>query len=151
MSRTITGLSKWDSRFLITAFEIKTWSKDNFKVGSIIVKDRNIISTGYNGFPIGFDDTEKRLKTKSIKRLFTVHAEINAILSAGKQGVVLNNASIYTTYFPCLECAKAIVQSGIKEVITYTYDKESAKLKRYNFEKVIELFKECKINLILVP
>jgi dCMP deaminase len=99
-------------------------SKDpNTQVGACIVDENNIIlSTGYNGFPFGCSDDEYpwNREGEDTKYKFVVHAELNAILNAN--GKSLKGARIYVDLFPCNECAKAIIQSGIAEVV-YLYDK----------------------------
>ena len=99
-------------------------SKDpNTQVGACIVGSNNIIlSTGYNGFPIGCSDDEYPWDREGneTKYPYVVHAELNAILNAN--GKSLHGAKIYVALFPCNECAKAIIQSGIREVI-YLSDK----------------------------
>ncbi len=99
-------------------------SKDpNTQVGACIVDENNIIlSTGYNGFPFGCsdDDYPWEREGENTKYKYVVHAELNAILNAN--GKSLKGARIYVDLFPCNECAKAIIQSGISEVV-YLYDK----------------------------
>lgn len=99
-------------------------SKDpNTQVGACIVDSNNIIlSTGYNGFPYGCsDDLYPWERTgKDTKYSYVVHAELNAILNA--RGKNLNGARLYVDLFPCNECAKAIIQSGISEIV-YLYNK----------------------------
>ena len=99
-------------------------SKDpNTQVGACIVgEDKRIISTGYNGFPRGCsdDDFPWDREGEETKYPFVVHAELNAILNAGGRNV--NGATLYVGLFPCNECAKAIIQAGIKEVV-YLSDK----------------------------
>ena len=104
----------WDEYFMGVSLLAAKRSKDpNTQVGACIVDGGNIIlSTGYNGFPYGCcDDT---------KYNYVVHAELNAILNA--RGKDLKGARLYVDLFPCNECAKAIIQSGIAEVV-YLYDK----------------------------
>lgn len=102
-------------------------SKDpNTQVGACIVDSNNIIlSTGYNGFPIGCSDDEYpwAREGEQTKYPYVVHAELNTILNAN--GKNLRGARLYVSLFPCNECAKAIIQSGIKEVI-YLSDKYAA-------------------------
>lgn len=99
-------------------------SKDpNTQVGACIVSEDNIIlSTGYNGFPVGCsdDDFPWDREGENTKYPYVVHAELNAILNSN--GKSLRGAKIYVDLFPCNECAKAIIQSGIKEIV-YLYDK----------------------------
>lgn len=114
----------WDEYFMGVAMFAAGRSKDpSTQVGACIVDQRNvIISTGYNGFPMGCSDDEFPWdrEGEDTKYPFVVHAELNAILNA--HGKTLENAKIYVALFPCNECAKAIIQSGIKEVI-YVCDK----------------------------
>ena len=117
---------KWDEYFMGIAMLSAMRSKDpNTSVGACIVsEDNKILSLGYNGMPIGCSDDEypwdREGNPLDIKYLYVCHAELNAILNyTGNQ---LKGAKIYTTLFPCNECTKALIQSGIKEVI-YLSDK----------------------------
>lgn len=105
----------WSQRFLALATLISTWSKDpSTKVGSVIVKDKRILSHGYNGFPRGVSD-DHRLLDRVTKYQIVVHAEVNAILNAR---VPVAGATLYSTFFPCPQCAAAIIQAGIKAVVS---------------------------------
>ena len=117
----------WDEYFMGVAMLTAQRSKDpSTQVGACIVdKDKTILSTGYNGFPLGCSDDdfpwEREGETENdTKYPFVVHAELNAILNA--RGKNLTGATIYVALFPCHECAKAIIQSGIKRVV-YLSDK----------------------------
>lgn len=112
--------TKWDKRFIKLAREISTWSKDpSSKIAAVIVNDeRRILSTGYNGFPRGIEDTEERLNDREQKYPRIVHAEMNALLSALYNGVSVKDATIYVWGLPiCAECTKSVIQSGIKRVV----------------------------------
>ncbi len=119
-----TDYISWDEYFMGVAILAAKRSKDpNTQVGACIVDQNNIIlSTGYNGFPYGCSDDVYPWARNGddSKYSYVVHAELNAILNA--RGKDLTGAKIYVDLFPCNECAKAIIQSGIKEVI-YLYDK----------------------------
>ena len=119
-----SGYISWDEYFMGVALLAAKRSKDpNTQVGACIVSPENIIlSTGYNGFPIGCSDDEYPWdrEGEETKYPYVVHAELNAILNAN--GKSLQGAKIYVALFPCNECAKAIIQSGVKEVI-YLSDK----------------------------
>lgn len=106
-------------RFLCLAKEIASWSKDpSTKTGAIIVRDRKILATGYNGFPIGIDDRAERLSARNEKYDFMIHAEMNAVYNATIHGTILKDATIYIIGLPvCSECAKGIIQCGIKRVV----------------------------------
>lgn len=117
----------WDEYFMGVAKLSGMRSKDpNTQVGACIISENNkILSMGYNGFPIGCSDDkfpwgregEDELKKKY---LYVTHGELNAILNY--RGGSLEGAKLYVTLFPCNECAKAIIQSGIREII-YDSDK----------------------------
>ncbi len=83
-------------------------------VGSVIVKDNRIISMGYNGFISG---VEHKSYVVDGHEQATIHSEVNAITDCSKRGVTINNAKIYITHFPCLNCFKTIASCGIKEII----------------------------------
>lgn len=115
----------WDEFFMSTAKIAAMRSKDpNTQVGACIVnKNKHIVGTGYNGMPKGTDDVTapwgREGPFENTKYAYVVHAELNAILNSTEN---LKDCTIYVSLFPCNECAKAIVQSGIKEVV-YESDK----------------------------
>lgn len=111
--------AKWDRRFMELAKMVSTWSKDpSTKCGAVIVRDRRVLSMGYNGFPVGVEDLPSRYANRETKLQFVVHSEANAILSAGRHGVPLVGATLYVwPFLTCHECAKQIIQSGIREVV----------------------------------
>ena len=110
----------WDRKFLELAKHISTWSKDpSKKIGAVAVgQNRNILATGYNGFPKGIMDTEERLNDRETKYELVVHAEMNCIYNAVENGVSLKGSHLYVYGLPiCHECAKGVVQVGIGRVI----------------------------------
>ena len=111
--------SKWDLRFIGLAQHISTWSKDpSTKVGCVVVgEDREIRSTGFNGFPRGIDDDEDRLMDREKKYPLICHAEENAIMHAARIGVSLKDSTAYVTWPPCSRCARSLIQAGIKEIV----------------------------------
>ena len=119
----------WDEYFMGVAMLASMRSKDpSTQVGACIVDGENhILSTGYNGFPRGCSDDEFPWEREGgfceTKYPFVVHAELNAILNAYGKNLV--GAKIYVSLFPCNECAKAIIQSGIREIV-YLSDKYEA-------------------------
>jgi len=120
----VTDMDKWNLRFLDLAKHISNWSKDpSTKVGAVIVdEERKIISLGYNGFPRGVEDLVERLNDRPTKYAMVAHAELNAILSSN---VSVKGTTVYVWPLPpCNECAKAIIQSGIKRVITLKVNNE---------------------------
>lgn len=115
----------WDEYFMSVSLLSALRSKDpNTKVGACIVSpDKRIVGVGYNGLPYGCEDSEFPWTNSgdflNTKYPYVVHAELNAILNSTKS---LKECSIFVSLFPCHECAKAIIQSGIKEIV-YSDDK----------------------------
>jgi dCMP deaminase len=111
---------KWDARFMKIAVDISEWSKDrSTKVGCIVVRERRILSTGYNGFPRGCDDDVEARHERPLKYLWVAHAEANAVYNATRDGVMLEGATAYVTMFPCADCAKALIQTGIHRIVAH--------------------------------
>jgi dCMP deaminase len=136
--------TNWDKRFLELAKLVGSWSKDpSTKVGAVIVdSDNRIVSTGYNGFPRGIEDCEKKLVDREQKYAIIVHAEMNALAFANKS---VKDCTLYTWPFqPCSRCAGPIIQSGIKRVVSVVQDDERWKK---NFELARQLFDESGIIL----
>jgi dCMP deaminase len=115
------GYISWDEYFMGVALLSAKRSKDpNTQVGACIVNEKNkIVGAGYNGLPIGCSDDEfpwqKQGEFLETKYPYVCHAELNAILN--NIGMDLKGCKIYTALFPCNECTKAIIQSGISEVV----------------------------------
>ena len=129
---------EWDEYFISIAFLISSRSPSNrLKVGSVIVKDNRIISAGYNGYPAG---TPHVSIVRNNHEQNAIHSEQNAVSDAAKRGVSINNSTIYVTHFPCINCAKTIISSGIKNV---KYKEE------YKHDNLVdELFKISGVNVV---
>lgn len=110
---------KWDRRFLALARHIAGWSKDpSTQVGCVVVgPDREVRSTGFNGFPRGIADRPDRLENRELKYPLICHAEENAIMHAARIGISLKGCVAYVTWPPCTRCARSFVQAGIEEVV----------------------------------
>ena len=135
----------WNRRFLELASFISNWSKDpSTKVGAVIVDcNRRIISTGYNGFPIGVSDDQERLENREFKYKAILHAEENAIMFAKKD---LSRCSLYVSSLPpCSHCASLIIQSGIKNV--YTWEQEIPERWQESINITKTMFKESGVSL----
>ena len=122
----MNNLINWDEYFMGIALLSCKRSKDpNTKVGACIVDDDNkVVSIGYNGMPKGLDESKLSWNKNDgldSKYLYVCHAEFNAILNT-RNGSSLKGCTLYVTLFPCNECAKAIVQTGIKKIV-YLDDK----------------------------
>lgn len=132
----------WDEYFMGIAQLSCLRSKDpNTKVGACIVdQDKKVVSIGYNGMPKGLDEDQlswNKNEGLDNKYLYVCHAEFNAILNT-RNGSALKGCSLYVTLFPCNECAKAIVQSGIKELI-YADNKYEDSIQTQASKKMLEL------------
>ena len=121
---------KWDNRFMEMASVVGSWSscyQENRKIGAVIVRDRRILTTGYNGAPAGVKSCMERgecLRRKlnipsgtRAEMCYATHAEQNAIVQAAKMGISVEGATLYCTHQPCVICAKLIVNCGIRTVI----------------------------------
>jgi dCMP deaminase len=111
-----TSREVWNQRVLRIAHEVASWSKDpKRKVGAVIVsQDFRGFSLGYNGFPRGIHDLDERLQDNDLRKRLTIHAERNAMDNA-RFG--LRNCAIYSTKYPCHDCAKSIIQCGLTNII----------------------------------
>ncbi len=146
---------KWDKRFMQLAETVGSWSscfQENRQIGAVIVKNKRIMTTGYNGAPSGIkscrDKEEclrRRLNVASGTRhelCYAVHAEQNAIAQAAKMGINIENATLYCTHQPCVICTKIIINAGIKRVV-YKYG--------YPDDFSLQLLEEAGIELDKMP
>lgn len=110
-------ISKWDMRHYLLAMHVASWSKDpDTQVGAVIVgRDRRHLTVGYNGFPPGVQDLPERYAHRPTKYLFTQHAERNALDNASFD---CTDATLATTMFPCVECAKSLIAKGVRRLVT---------------------------------
>ena len=121
------------SQALITSF--RSPSK-KLQVGAVIVKGNRVISTGYNGYFPGVPHISVHVENHEVN---TVHAEQNAIADAAKRGVSIDQSTLYVTHYPCINCAKMIIASGIKTVV-YLND--------YKCDEITnQLFQEAEVNI----
>lgn len=132
----------WDDYFLDLAEKVATRSTcDRLHVGAVIVKDRNIVATGYNGSPSGLahcDDVGHLIKNGRCER--TIHAEQNAIIQAAKHGTTIEGSEIYVTHSPCYTCAKFIITAGIKRVVCRTL---------YSKDDVVDFLRDGGVEFVL--
>lgn len=118
----------WDKRFIEMAKFVASWSSClRRKVGAVVVRDKRILTTGYNGAASGINSCVERNECLRDKlgiisgtrqeMCYAIHAEQNAIVQAAKMGVSLDGATIYITHQPCSMCARMIINSGIKRIV----------------------------------
>jgi dCMP deaminase len=119
----------------------RIWSENSYctrrKVGALIVKDKMIISDGYNGTPSGFENVCE--DENNVTKPYVLHAEANAITKVAKSNNSSNGATLYVTSSPCLECAKLIIQAGIKRVV-YT--------EKYRIDDGLKLLERAGIEMV---
>lgn len=129
-----------DRRYMRMAF---IWSENSYckrrKVGALLVKDKMIISDGYNGTPSGFENVCE--DENNITRPYVLHAEANAITKVARSNNSSEGATLYVTSSPCIECAKLIIQAGIRRVV-YS--------ENYRLSDGIDLLKRADIELVSV-
>ena len=139
---------KWHDRYLELAQQIASWSKDpSSKIGAIAVGSKGqVLAQGYNGFPRGIEDSEIRFENKELKYKYVVHAEMNLIYNASYNGVSLDGSTVYVTGLPvCSECAKGLIQVGVREVIMPIQEDTPDKWVQ-SFKLSKELFEEAGVH-----
>jgi dCMP deaminase len=136
----------WDELFMTMTFLVAAKSKDAFThVGAVIVDENNIVrSLGYNGFPRGLEDDNEERQKHPEKYFWMVHSEQNAIYNAKTD---LTGCRMYTNGIPCADCAKAIIQSGIKEVIVHKQWSETNNKWEESCKRTVEMFDEVGVRL----
>jgi len=130
--------SKWDLRYLDLAKNISSWSKDpSRQIGAVAIGSKGqVLAQGFNGFPRGIEDTPERYQDRETKYKYVVHAEMNCIYNASYSGVSLDGSSMYVWGLPvCSECAKGIVQVGVKRVIMPLQDTPESWMDSWNLTK----------------
>ncbi len=146
------NLKKWDKRFMEMAELVSSWSscyQENRQIGAVIVKNKRVLTTGYNGASSGVKSCKER--GECIRRVLNIpsgtrhevcyatHAEQNAIIQAAKLGVCIDGATLYCTHQPCVICAKMIINSGIKRIV-YKYG--------YPDDFSLQLLSEANVKLV---
>lgn len=145
-------MNKWNERFMQMAETVAGWSscyQENRHVGAVIVKDKRILATGYNGAPSGIKSCAERgeclrrvrnIASGTMQEVcYAVHAEQNAIIQAAKLGISLDGAEMFVTHQPCVICTRMILNSGIKRVIYKN---------GYPDEFALQLFAEAGVEII---
>ena len=141
-------LDKWDHRFIRIADEVQSWSKDpSTKCGCVIVRDRRILSTGYNGLPTNLSDSLTRYQDREYKLATIIHAEKNAIFNAAKNGSTTEGSTAYVTWPPCSQCASALIQAGVAKVVCPNPNTAPERW-RANFQIANELLYEAGVTVL---
>jgi dCMP deaminase len=120
MRGTLILSNKWDKRYMELAKAVASWSKDpSKKIGAVAIGSKGqVLAQGFNGFPRGIDDNDERLNDRETKYKYVVHAEMNLIYNATFNGISLDGSTVYVYGLPiCSECAKGLIQVGVKQVV----------------------------------
>jgi len=143
--------TRWECRFIDLARVIAEWSEDpSTKVGCVIVNQHNqIITTGYNGLPRGITIDNAKI-SRPTKYDWMEHAERNAIYQAASLGISIRESTLYCTLFPCTECARAIIQSGVAKVVTHAYKNNSRFSNWDNWQISTEMLEEAGVDVRLL-
>lgn len=132
----------WSEYLMGFAKHAATKSKDGTKVGAVLVRDRTVLCAGFNGPPRGVKDTADRF-IRPRKYLFAAHAETNALATALRNGMSAEGCALYVTHMPCANCAKLIIQSGVKHVV---YGDGATSMPAEEFEAAKEMFQEAGVT-----
>lgn len=151
-------MNKWDERFMQLAETVAEWSscfQQNRHVGAVIVKDKRILTTGYNGAPAGLKSCaergvclrrERNIASGTMQEVcYAVHAEQNAIIQAAKLGISLEGSVMYVTHQPCVICTRMIINSGVKKVVYKNGYPDEFALQLFSASDV-ELVKYCELK-----
>lgn len=152
----MNDIPEWDEYFINIVKVCRTRSKDpNTKIGCVIVGPeggREIRSTGYNSFPRHIDDHNPKRLERPEKYKWIEHAERNAIYNAARCGIPLRGCTMYISQYPCTDCARAIIQSGICELVVSTADEYFIKDRwSEDMDKAIEMLKEAGVTVRSYP
>jgi len=113
-------IENWDEYFFRLAYVVAQKSHDpKTRIGSILVRDKNVISTGYNSFPRLVNDSAERYNNRDLKRKIVCHSEENTILTSARLGINTSNTTLFTFGFPCCNCMKILIQGGVSDLVTH--------------------------------
>lgn len=141
-------MSNWDNRWIDLCKLVASWSKDRSRqVGAVIVDNRNtVVALGWNGFPRGIQDDIEERHQRPDKYKWTEHAERNAIYNACSKGISLLNTTMYLLWYPCADCARAIVQCGVAGIVCVEPDWNDPTY-AHDFQIVREMFEETCVSV----
>lgn len=145
-------MSNWDERFMALATHVSEWSKDRSrKVGCIFVgKNREVLATGYNGFARGINDDVEERHQRPAKYDWTEHAERNGIYNAARVGAKLDGATAYVPWFPCVACARSLIQVGVQRLVCFWPDFDDPKF-GLEFRVGLEMLTEAGVMVEYLP
>lgn len=133
----------WSAYLMGFAIHAATKSKDSTQVGAVLVRDRTVLASGYNGPPRGVRDTPDRFE-RPRKYLFAAHAEMNLIATAAREGIRIEGCSVYVTHPPCSMCARLLIQSGVEKVV---HGPGQTSMPEEEFEAARTMFEESGVSI----
>lgn len=142
-------MDSWNDYFMKMADLVASKSKDrSTKVGCVIVgPNHEVRTTGYNGFCRGVDDEVEVRHVRPEKYLWSEHAERNAIYNAARNGIKIEDCTVYSTTFPCADCARGLIQSGIKRIVTVPYN-NTTNMDPTSFQRAGDMFDEAGVSVV---
>ena len=136
----------WDDYFMQLAHSVAEKSKDDKKVGVVIVRGNDLLSIGFNGFPRGVHDEVQRFE-HPYKESFMEHAESNAVNNAARNGTAIIGSKAYVTWFPCDGCARRFIQAGVREVVYGRVPDTTHARWGTSFVVAMEMFDEAGVSI----
>ena len=142
----------WDTYFMEMANLVSTKSKDrSTQVGCVIVGlNHEVRTTGYNGFCRGIDDDVEERHERPEKYLWSEHAERNAIYNAARNGIRIEDCTAYTTVFPCADCARGLIQSGVVRIVTRPINNQKTSIPLHNYVSAMKMLDEAEIDVDMI-
>lgn len=138
----------WDQYFYEDTVRVARKAKDpSRKTGAIAVRDNSVLMTGFCGFPRKVDDRIASRYSREVKNLYTVHAEVNVIGLAAREGVTLKGATMYSNLHPCITCANMIIQAGFVRVVCKKLGPNPIRNEIYHFDLAREVMLEAGIEI----
>lgn len=143
---------RWDYYFMDMATLVASKSKDrSTRVGCVIVgPNHEVRTTGYNGFCRGMNDDVEERHQRPEKYLWSEHAERNAIFNAARNGIRIEDCTAYTTVFPCADCARAMIQSGIVRVVTSPINNQKTSIPLHSYATAMKMLGEVYIQVDMI-
>ena len=142
----------WDTYFMEMANLVSTKSKDrSTQVGCVIVgPNHEVRTTGYNGFCRGIDDDVEERHERPEKYLWSEHAERNAIYNAARNGIRIEDCTAYTTVFPCADCARGLIQSGVVRIVTRPINNQKTSIPLHNYVSAMKMLDEADVDVDMI-
>jgi len=154
---SIESQVRWDNYFLNMAYFVAQKSKDpSTQCGTVIVgEDNEILTTGYNGLPRGLADNLPERDERPEKYFWYEHGERNAIYNAARAGTSLKKSTAYITGCPCCDCARGLIQSGVKRCVwdldnSFATDPEKLARWRESMDRTLAMFRECGMEVEII-